>query len=1793
MVVVPLDSVTSSRYLRILSLILVLSPSSSWITPQPTVGYPRTRYHPLTQPRGSAYQYQQHGQTAGGGGRRLYSASYSDDSIPDEASLRRAYDSWRDFYSNPTLSIARRVSPHFDSVRFQHFKDNFVALKKANYKAWLKAKSNNQIPPPPLQLNEFGDCSAEEYQRFTTSGSTWNDNISSNNNNGMGNNRQQAPIPTQVNSKTLTPPPTATPWAVSTSTTTTTSSSSTINSSSSNNNSNNNNNNSSNNNNNNSNNSNKLEPSSSYQVQSDGTYSYVPSRKENTDDTKAASPRPTYGVTGQAGYGGGGGGGLGSVVPPYGYGMGGGGTPPPQVPPGSSGMGGPSSSTAYSGGSVGGVGGRSMYPPPGDMYRDNSQGRMMNGGSHGDSLGGQSDASSSYWPPVSNSNGPPTSSTIRNGGTGSYGYANSGSSNDPYPYGNDPRTSGYGSGPPFESTNNVPPPPVLSPDEQAALDRARSRHSMIPKGVFDEDESEDENTDSTWANFGMPKAKKIRREKMDLPPPIINGVGNGGMIGIGPNGPNMGNRPTGGTSYGNTRSVQSSTQVVGTSESYRNRMGNPTGGVGGAGGGPGIPSSNTYMQDRIRDAYRDWCNNHGKPYEEYRLPIFQKNYLEMEKYSQETGTPLKQLNKYADLSPEEFKAVKTPPSRSSRNNNGSPDWMQETPESRLESKDEFLNFGPRWGNDPPKGVGGTGPYQKDGTMMNDPITGAKRDVQGERRLRMAYQEWCQQNGKVFEEARLPIFTANLVAMEQYCLTQNVPMKPLNEYADLSPTEFQVVFKDIGRYADSVPKGSGPTSVSTGPQPPSSLMPPGMGVMAPQFASPGQGLPGPGTFGGGEIPFPDFTQPPKQQYGTGQGGYGSAVAPGGGGTTTTTTGGGGPPLSGQGGTIPPVNIASGGTTTSYNGAASRGGGTTSSSSPLQDSRPRKPTDAEFKRNAEARLKAFTEAKNRRRGDGESRLLRFAELKKQASLFAVSQNVTIEKATQIVFANATDLLGATTSSVDPSPSTKSENTTTTTSASITAKTGESSTGVEYKENRTGSTILEAPLNTTDAVTTTAENSSEDSDPAVNASDDEPEPDEEVMEDEEDDPIEKRRAVVDLSAVLSIEKDAIQTRLKAIDVNPSKAANIAEEDDKKNIVDINGKGSRSYVQPGKQTITSDVDEQMKQAEAAKKKFAAAKKTAQETKPNQESQTKSDPVPTTPISQKKIIVPEVLVETVLSQEPSNEWTKNPVVTTSDDKEVEPTTSESKSSINDTSTIVTSALEDETSPSVQNSEISLQKDEMNVVAKEGDDQISSPISLTSKMSTDQEQEISKEEMTGSSLETKAEPTLAKAETSVDKATSASAAGDDSNNKDDESSSRSLDVAKPSAEESVARTPSDNKSDSISASTSINSVTLTEQSSNQGVLVDANEGGLAQPNTSTEKSPAKKMVTQADAKRPTSKLITDKLMVDGTTRTSAEIPADPLSAGSSDASKKLIAEEIMKLEEEKLQAEMAIIQAKLRGFEEARKKAASEAKEMAAESSRLKESLTKDNVVPIQPKSVMKIPIVKGESNNVDLDVTPEDCTTSEEATGSSTLKDTQKDVSDEKAAIAKRLVVDKKVGVDKGTSGDSTMIEKEAEDKVSPQKAPTTVEKSPIPNGSSQESTVTVKKNDTGSTPNEKATTDDSSTPKENLAKANDISSKNSMVNNLVLEGENKKAGVDEKSGSTSSGPEKTTNSSTTDVKLTKENMMPSTKNSRANSIVMESKNSKMKVDKRSVGTKDKTGMDPLKKIASDVSSIFRDLQK
>lgn len=66
---------------------------------------------------------------------------------------------------------------------------------------------------------------------------------------------------------------------------------------------------------------------------------------------------------------------------------------------------------------------------------------------------------------------------------------------------------------------------------------------------------------------------------------------------------------------------------------------------------------------RVRSAYLEWCKEYGKEPDESRFPTFTTNFLAMEEYAQENNREMV-LNKYADCTEEEYRAIIETPGES-------------------------------------------------------------------------------------------------------------------------------------------------------------------------------------------------------------------------------------------------------------------------------------------------------------------------------------------------------------------------------------------------------------------------------------------------------------------------------------------------------------------------------------------------------------------------------------------------------------------------------------------------------------------------------------------------------------------------------------------------------------------------------------------------------------------------------------------------------------------------------------------------------------------------------------------------------------------------------------------------------------------------------------------------------------------------------------------------------------------------------------------------------------------------
>lgn len=75
---------------------------------------------------------------------------------PNDESIREDYARWRQTY----------IKGDFDPVRYENFKANYLAVSARNAMDAQRARQNGERAPTPIKLNEYGDCSGDEYRRI-------------------------------------------------------------------------------------------------------------------------------------------------------------------------------------------------------------------------------------------------------------------------------------------------------------------------------------------------------------------------------------------------------------------------------------------------------------------------------------------------------------------------------------------------------------------------------------------------------------------------------------------------------------------------------------------------------------------------------------------------------------------------------------------------------------------------------------------------------------------------------------------------------------------------------------------------------------------------------------------------------------------------------------------------------------------------------------------------------------------------------------------------------------------------------------------------------------------------------------------------------------------------------------------------------------------------------------------------------------------------------------------------------------------------------------------------------------------------------------------------------------------------------------------------------------------------------------------------------------------------------------------------------------------------------------------
>jgi hypothetical protein len=180
----------------------------------------------------------------------------------------------------------------------------------------------------------------------------------------------------------------------------------------------------------------------------------------------------------------------------------------------------------------------------------------------------------------------------------------------------------------------------------------------------------------------------------------------------------------------------------------------------------GRPERDDTELERIRNAYRTWCHEHGRQYQESRLEIFATNLKAVENYRKESGKYVK-LNQYADLTPEEYKvAMSTGGSSTARAQSYSASYLDNlSPKANMGMAVQSSNNNPMTS------------YLENLSPPSPRIA-----VRVEDRIQKIYQDWCQYYGKVPDEQRLQIFASNLMVLEKHHSETGEELT-LNEFAD--------------------------------------------------------------------------------------------------------------------------------------------------------------------------------------------------------------------------------------------------------------------------------------------------------------------------------------------------------------------------------------------------------------------------------------------------------------------------------------------------------------------------------------------------------------------------------------------------------------------------------------------------------------------------------------------------------------------------------------------------------------------------------------------------------------------------------------------------------------------------------------------------------------------------------------------------------------------------------------------------------------------------------------------------
>ena len=196
----------------------------------------------------------------------------------------------------------------------------------------------------------------------------------------------------------------------------------------------------------------------------------------------------------------------------------------------------------------------------------------------------------------------------------------------------------------------------------------------------------------------------------------------------------------------------------------------------------------TGNEDNILTVYEEWRNEYGKGgFDDVRYQNFRENYIKLMTtnavdvtVARDMGDPDPvplSLNEYGDFSADEF--------------------------NNLRLNDPNVPRPPLQQPPYPESSHDYGSYSQQTPTLSGSSSSAYNIADDDQdRIRQMYNEWCFANDKIYDESRLGIFATNLQVVENY-YRETGKKAELNQYADLSPEEYQLEQQQQNQYMENM------------------------------------------------------------------------------------------------------------------------------------------------------------------------------------------------------------------------------------------------------------------------------------------------------------------------------------------------------------------------------------------------------------------------------------------------------------------------------------------------------------------------------------------------------------------------------------------------------------------------------------------------------------------------------------------------------------------------------------------------------------------------------------------------------------------------------------------------------------------------------------------------------------------------------------------------------------------------------------------------------------------------------